>query len=93
MDQRFVAISLEDFRIIVSEVLESKLKSLLPPEQDRYLTPTETAKLLKISKVTLISYNKKGWINNLRIGKKVLYKQKDVESALKSIKRYSRKAA
>lgn len=53
-----------------------------PSNPDEYLTPTETADRLRISKVTLWRYEKAGKIQCYGIGGKRLYKRSDVENAL-----------
>lgn len=49
---------------------------------EEYLTPEEMAKTLRISLVTLWSWDKKGITIPLRIGNKKLYRRSDLEKIL-----------
>lgn len=49
-------------------------------------TREETAKRLSISLPTLNEYTKRGIIIGNRLGRRVLYKQSDIEAALKAIR-------
>ncbi len=49
---------------------------------EEYLTSEEIAKILKISLVTLWSWDKKGITIPLRIGNKKLYRRSDIEKIL-----------
>lgn len=57
------------------------------PEKDKFLSRKETAKTLHISLPTLSELNKNGVIVAHRIGKRILYKQSEINKALKQIKR------
>jgi len=48
-------------------------------ENEEYLTPAEFAEVLKISLVTLWSYDRKNLTRPLRIGNKKLYRRSDLE--------------
>lgn len=62
-------------------VLEAE-KARGSPERDEYLTAEETAKLLKISLVTLWSWDRKGITNPCRIGNLRRYRLSDLERLL-----------
>lgn len=51
-------------------------------DPEEYLTPAEYAKALKISLVTLWSWDKKHLTRPLRIGNKKLYRRSDLEKIL-----------
>jgi hypothetical protein len=53
-----------------------------PKDPEEYLTPAEYAKTLKISLVTLWSWDKKGITRPLRLGNKKLYRRSDLEKIL-----------
>ena len=53
-----------------------------PKDPEEYLTPAEYAEVLKISLVTLWSWDKKGITIPLRIGNKKLYRRSDLEKIL-----------
>ena len=54
-----------------------KAKKIPAPEE--YLTGEEYANILKISRVTLWSYDKKGITNPVRIGNSKRYRRSDIE--------------
>ena len=62
--------------------LAQNFQPITPPE---YLTRQETAKILKVSLVTLSDWNKKKILNPYRLGKLIRYKRIEIESALISI--------
>lgn len=78
---------LSDFRKVVEEVLETKLKGLLTPKKTelKLLTRKDTAKLLCISLPTLHEWTKTGIVKAHRIGNRVLFKQDEVHQALSQI--------
>lgn len=53
-----------------------------PKENEEYLTPAELTGVLKISLVTLWSWDKKNITRPLRIGNKKLYRRSDLEKIL-----------
>jgi len=53
-----------------------------PINPEEYLTPAEIAGVLKISLVTLWSWDKKNITRPLRIGNKKLYRRSDVEKIM-----------
>ena len=62
--------------------LAQNFQPVLPPE---YLTRQETAKILKVSLVTLSDWNKKKILHPYRLGNLIRYKQSEIEQALISI--------
>ena len=52
-------------------------------EADELLTPEETAQLLKVSKVTVWDWEKRGILNARRIGNQVRYLRSEVIGATK----------
>jgi len=96
----FTTISLQEFEDKISQIIENKLKPLLPQsnEQDKnsneiYLTRKELANLLRITLPTLNNYTKQNIIQGHRIGRRVLYKKNEVEGMLQVINstKYKRK--
>ncbi|OFX39152.1 MAG: hypothetical protein A2X03_12510 [Bacteroidetes bacterium GWA2_40_15] len=53
-----------------------------PIEKEVYLTPAEFAEVLKISLVTLWSWDRKNITRPLRIGNKKLYRRSDLEKIM-----------
>lgn len=68
----------------------SQHTALFPPDpkkdEDEIMTMDEILKLLKVSKVTIHNWKKKGLIKSHKIGRKLFFKKKDVESALRQQK-------
>ncbi len=61
----------------------SELKEHFQPKHPtEYLTRKQTAELLQVDLSTLYSWNKKGILQPLGIGKRVYYRREDIEQAL-----------
>ena len=58
------------------------------PSESRYLSRKETARFLKISLVTLSTLTAKKKLTGYRIGKRILYKQEELEKALVKINNF-----
>lgn len=65
---------------IHKQALEAGEKT--PKENEEYLTPAEFAEVLKISLVTLWSWDRKNITRPLHIGNKKLYRRSDLEKIL-----------
>lgn len=91
----FQGINVSDFKELISEVIEEKLK--LIPRQELlekktvYLNRVEVAELLKISLPTLNNWSKSGIIQAYRIGNRVLYKPEEIDQAVKSVRNLKHK--
>jgi hypothetical protein len=59
--------------------LALQFQPITPPE---YLTRQETARILKVSLVTLSDWNKKKILNPYRLGNLIRYKSAEIELAL-----------
>lgn len=82
--------SLQDFKILISDILEDKLKKYqterTPTKSDQvYLTRKEVCKRLKISLTTLHNYGKLRILNPLQIGGKILFRAEEIEKAVSEI--------
>ncbi|MCW3071117.1 MAG: DNA-binding protein [Bacteroidetes bacterium] len=92
MEQQIILnVSKEELRQLIVEVFReaSEVKQLtqrLKDATERLLTRKEVAALLKVSLPTLRQYVKDGLIQSHRIGRRVLFKANDVESALTAVK-------
>lgn len=85
-------ILLERFNQLERTVLENinKKNSTIPlPARtpDELMTRVETAAFLKVSKVTLWNWDKKGILNPRRLGNQVRYLKSEVMAANKPIRR------
>lgn len=54
---------------------------------ERYITDTELASLLKLTKRTLLEYRNNGKIPYYQIGGKILYRESDIEKLLSENRR------
>lgn len=75
-----------DLETLVGRCLEKAFKTHYPApapsvEPDELLTPEETAQLLKVSKVTVWDWEKKGILFARRIGNQVRYLRSEVIAA------------
>ena len=74
--------------------LEFKINAPAPPQKapatDELLTRKETAKRLNITLATLHQYTLSGKIAANRIGNRVLYKESDLQNALRQVKTSSK---
>lgn len=61
-------------------------KAIPAIEADELLTPEETAKLLKVSKVTVWDWEKRGILNARRIGNQVRYLRSEIMAAARPTK-------
>jgi excisionase family DNA binding protein len=84
----FNTFELSDLEKAFNKAFERAIKEFInPPKQtDKDLkSRKETARILSISLPTLHLFTKEGIIRAYRIGNRVLYKQEDIENALKII--------
>lgn len=84
------SLSQEDLRAIIFDVVNDVLAANLKKQQDsKLLTQKEAAKQLTVTCVTLRSYVDKGLLKEQRISqRKPMYRQSDIDNALKSIRKY-----
>ncbi len=84
------SIHVDDFRKLIGEVIDEKLKQLTqrekPQNKTNYLDRKEVAKLLKVSLPTLNEWSKLGIIQSYRIGKRILYKQDEINSSVQQVR-------
>jgi excisionase family DNA binding protein len=84
----------EEFKDSIIRDVRAEIKSLAqffqPIVPSEYLTRQETAKILKVSLVTLSDWNKKKILNPYRLGKLIRYKRSEIDLAL--IRIYSKKS-
>ncbi|MVM36337.1 helix-turn-helix domain-containing protein [Spirosoma sp. HMF4905] len=65
----------------LSDLMEKLSSTQKSDDADELLTPEETAQTLKVSKVTVWDWSKRGILNPRRIGNKVRYLRSEVLSA------------
>lgn len=71
-----------EFKLLLKTFLEQQEKT------DELLTRQETAKILKVSLVTLWDWTKKDILPAYRIGNKIRYKKREVFESLKNRNRF-----
>lgn len=93
MDKIFInALTESDLKRILREVLSEKEKASsenLQKKSDNkisYLNRFEVVKLLRISVPTLSNWTKEGILQSYRIGKRVLYREDEVNASLQKVK-------
>lgn len=91
-----IPIPLEEFKELVSDVIEQKFHSISQSskkerssETDQFLTPSEASAFAKISKGTLRAWENKKIIAGHRIGRKVYYSQSDLLRAIMGKRDYN----
>ena len=79
-----------DLKKMIREVLDEKLNSVLEPKKSTvkilYLNRFEVADRLRISLPTLNNWTKEGIVQSYRIGRRVLFKEDEINSALKIVR-------
>lgn len=83
MEQKIIVTTRSELQEIIKEVIQANTTPNNPVIDDDYLTQTEAARFLRISKVTLIEWKKKGAIPYYQQGKTVLYKKTELLETLK----------
>jgi len=80
-------LTIEELQNIIRSTIREEIQLALDkkPDENKYLTKKEAAALLKISIPTLHQYTKLGIIKGSRIGTRVLYNLKDLESSMNEI--------
>ena len=66
--------------------IENYLKELSKKQNDEILTRQEVAEYLRISLVTIHSWNKHGILNPIRMGNRIFYKKQDILDVLEQQK-------
>ena len=69
---------------LLKEIVKEQSKENFDNSNEGYLTRKETAKLLKVSLVTLHNWNKSGVLKPHYIGNKVLYKLDEVKQKVEN---------
>ncbi len=87
------SIGIDELITAVREVVREELKSEQSGKQEaQLLSPSETCKLFNpsISRVTLSSWTRQGYLQEHRMGSKIYYKYGEVINAVKTLKKYKR---
>lgn len=77
--EAFAVMSLSDLRAIMRECI-AEARARKEPRQDELLTSKEVQLIFDITPVTLWKWNKRGYLNPVKIGgKKLYYNRADIE--------------
>lgn len=83
------SISLDDLKTVISESVSNELQKFRPqdpvPQDDQLIKVADVAKLLNVSKMTVIFWKKSGKLPFYRISNKIYFKKNEVIEALKKI--------
>jgi excisionase family DNA binding protein len=77
-----IEVSGADLLAFGESIHRQALKEREPEKAEAYLTSEELSKILKVSLVTIWSWDKKGIIKPLRIGNQKRYRKSDIEKFL-----------
>ena len=80
--------------VIIEAVVIELQNKLFPAESpETLLSIRETTRYLNVSRVTLSTWTKKGWIKSYKLpgSQRVYYHKKEIEDAFKETRKYSRK--
>jgi hypothetical protein len=75
---------------LLRPMIKEELTSLKLEQEERMISPAEACKVFEpsITKATLNSWTKKGWLREYRLGGRVFYKKSEILNSAKSIKKY-----
>lgn len=86
-------LSISEFESLLAKLITEKVteiaslnKQAAPPQKDeKYLTRVQAAKRLNLTAPTLRKYSYEGLIPSYRIGRRVLYKEDEINKALQLV--------
>ena len=77
-----LVINADDLKVYSENLINETMAKLSSKEEDVFLTAVEASEKLKVNRVTLWSWEKKGYLKPTRIGEKVRYKLSDINRLL-----------
>ena len=79
-----LVVSLADLKELWAEWQDERLKSLneAKKEECATLTPDEVAARLNVTKVTLWRWQRLGYLQPVKVGRKTLYRQSDISNLM-----------
>lgn len=76
----------EKFQEIVNEAVRHQLDAMsAAPAAPRFYSEAETLQILKVSRPTLCKYRKLGIVKASMVGRRLLFRQEDIEAAVTAI--------
>ena len=83
---QFISVKPEQLQDAIIEGVKTQLESLKlhfePQRPNTYLSRADVSKMLNVSLVTLNKWNKSGKLKAVGIGRRVLYRQVDIDNAI-----------
>jgi hypothetical protein len=82
--------SLEELLSMIREVVKEELADTIRHQEEQLLNTDEACKCFSpvISRQTLSSYVKKGWVEQCKLGSTNYYKRSSIITSAKTVKRY-----
>lgn len=90
-DSMIVTLTVGQLSTLISDIVRKEIKDTIPPPPIKFLNAKEVASILRCSQPTLRTHIKKGILKKHKFGRKVLYKQNEVEELAIHIRSYQRK--
>lgn len=85
-------ISPEEMAEMIKPMIIEAIREVLQEKEEKFLSPAEVCKKFEpaISKTTLASWTKQGYLTEYRIGGRVFYKFSEIYKNNKALKKYLR---
>jgi SHS2 domain-containing protein len=80
-----IVVNRDDLKFMVTEWIQEELAKHTQ-KQEVYLSRTKTALKLGVTLSTLWRWDKENYLNAVRVGSKVLYRESDIERVINHIK-------
>ena len=74
-----VSITLSDLREFLASVV-AEAEAAKPSEEEKYLSADEVAKELQVTKPTLWRWDKIGYLQPIKIGRRIMYRLSDINN-------------
>ncbi len=74
--------SVEDLKSFAQALLKGQEELMRSRADDKYITVAEAAKLLKVTKVCIYNWARKGIIKPLKAGNRTLFSKAEIEAKL-----------
>lgn len=81
-----ISVSASDLRAFAEGIVDNAINKVMAindkSDDEKFLTTSETADMLRVSKLTLLNYEKRGNLIPVRTGGRKLYKMSEIKKAL-----------
>ena len=82
LDAQSILIRFDEISNLIKAINLNPERCFTKSQTPTYLTRTQVAEQLQVSKQTLIVWNRKGVLKGTRIGTRIRYKQSDIEQLM-----------